>query len=108
LPCRELLDPLDELEDPDELDGPELDALDEPLEPVDEAPPPGVGPSGIGGRFNRSCGMSGGGTGGCPLIFSGPLALFSNVAQPPLPKVAPMLHATCRLPADQLGSDNVL
>ena len=68
MPCRELLDPLEELEDPDEpdeldeLDGP--DALDEPLEPVDDAPPPGVGPSGIGGRFSRSCGMSGGGTGG--------------------------------------------
>jgi len=112
LPCRELFDPLDELDDPDELDEPDEldgpDALDEPLEPVDDAPPPGVGPNGIGGRFNRSCGMSGGGTGGCPLISSAPLALFSSVAQPPLPKVAPMLQATWRLPADQLGSDSVL
>jgi len=97
LPCRwlpdELLDPL----------GP-----DEPFDPVDDAPPPVLGVSGIGGRLSRSCGMSGGGTGGCPLIFSAPLALLSNVAQPPLPKVAPMLQATCRLPADQLGNDSVL
>ena len=42
------------------------------------------------------------------MIFSGPLALLSNVAQPPLPRVAPMLQATCRLPADQLGNDSVL
>ena len=42
------------------------------------------------------------------MIFSGPLALFSSVAQPPLPKVAPMLQATSRLPADQLGGDSVL
>ena len=51
--------------------------------------------------------MSGGGTGGWPLIISGPLALLNKVAQPPLPSVAPMLHATSRLPADQLGSDTV-
>ena len=80
----------------------------EPLAPVDDVPVLGLGPVGIGGRFSRSCGMSGGGTGGCPLIFSGPLALLSSVAQPPLPRVAPMLQATCRLPADQLGSDSVL
>jgi hypothetical protein len=42
------------------------------------------------------------------LIFNGPLALFSSVAQPPLPKVAPMLQATSRLPDDQLGNDSVL
>ena len=42
------------------------------------------------------------------MIFSGPLALLSNVAQPPLPSVAPMLQATCRSPADQLGNDSVL
>jgi hypothetical protein len=106
LPCRWPDDP-DELLDPDEPLDP--DELDEPFDPVDEAPPPpGVGPVGIGGRLSRSCGMSGGGTGGWPLIFSGPLALLSNVAQPPLPSVAPMLQATWRLPADQLGSDSVL
>lgn len=63
--------------------------------------------TGIGGRVSRSSGMSGGGIGGWPLISSGPLALFTNVAQPPLPSVAPMLHATSRLPADQLDSDSV-
>lgn len=42
------------------------------------------------------------------MIFSGPLALLSSVAQAPLPSVAPMLHATWRLPADQLGIANVL
>ena len=62
----------------------------------------------IGGRFNRSAGMSGGGTGGWPLISSGPLALPTRVAQPPLPSVAPMLHDTWWLPADQLGSEIVL
>jgi len=36
------------------------------------------------------------------------LALLSNVAQAPLPSVAPMLQATWRLPDDQLGSDSVL
>ena len=35
------------------------------------------------------------------------LALFTKVAHPPLPSVAPMLHATSRLPATQLGSDTV-
>ncbi len=63
---------------------------------------------GIGGKFSRSSGMSGGGTGGCPLICSGPLALLSSVDQPPLPSVAPMLHDTWWLPADQLGSEIVL
>ena len=52
--------------------------------------------------------MAGGGMGGCPLISSGPFALLISVAQPPLPRVAPMLHDTCRLPAVQLGSDTVL
>jgi hypothetical protein len=52
--------------------------------------------------------MSGGGTGGCPLMSSAPLALLRSVAQPPLPSVAPTLHATWRLPADQLGSETVL
>jgi hypothetical protein len=42
------------------------------------------------------------------LIISGPLALLSNVDQPPLPSVAPMLHDTWWLPADQLGSETVL
>ena len=50
--------------------------------------------TGIGGRFSRSIGMSGGATGGWPLIISGPLALLSSVDQPPLPSVAPMLHDT--------------
>jgi len=50
--------------------------------------------TGICGRFIRSSGMSGGAIGGCPLIISGPLALFSSVDQPPLPSVAPMLHDT--------------
>ena len=63
---------------------------------------------GIGGKFSRSSGMSGGGTGGCPLICSGPRALLSNVDQPPLPSVAPTLHDTWWLPADQLGSEIVL
>ncbi len=63
---------------------------------------------GIGGMFNRSSGMSGGATGGCPLIISGPLALWTSVDQPPFPSVAPMLHDTWRLPADQLGSAMVL
>jgi hypothetical protein len=112
LPCRWLDDPDDpdeplDPDDPEELDEP--DELDEPFDPVDEAPPPpGAGPVGIGGRLSRSCGMSGGGTGGWPLILSGPLALLSNVAQAPLPSVAPMLQATWRLPDDQLGSDSVL
>jgi len=35
------------------------------------------------------------------------LALFSKVAQPPLPSVAPMLQATSRLPAVQLASGTV-
>jgi hypothetical protein len=88
LPCRWLFDP----EEPDDP----LDPLepDEPFDPVDEAPPPVSGAVGIAGRWSRSCGMSGGGTGAWPLIFSGPLALSSSVAQPPLPKVAPMLQAT--------------
>ena len=64
--------------------------------------------AGIGGRFSRSTGMSGGATGGWPLIISWPLALFSSVDQPPLPSVAPMLHDTWWLPADQLGSEIVL
>jgi hypothetical protein len=64
--------------------------------------------TGIGGRFNRSSGMSGGAIGGWPLIISGPLALLSSVDQPPLPSVAPMLHDTWWLPADQLGSETVL
>jgi hypothetical protein len=102
LPCRGLED---DPVDPGDPDGPE-----DPDEPAaDEADPPEPAPgTGIGGRFSRSCGMSGGGIGGWPLISNGPLALFSNVAQPPLPKVEPMLQATSRLPADQLGSDTVL
>ncbi|EUA43757.1 hypothetical protein I552_8504 [Mycobacterium xenopi 3993] len=63
---------------------------------------------GMAGGLSRSGGISGGGIGGWPLISSGPLALFSNVAQPPLPSVAPMLHATSWLPADQLGNEMVL
>jgi hypothetical protein len=66
------------------------------------------GSSGIDGRFNRSEGISGGGTGGMPLISSAPLAGLIRVAQPPLPRVAPMLHATWWLPAVQLGSEIVL
>ena len=58
--------------------------------------------------LSRSAGMSGGGTGGCPLISSAPLALPTSVAQPPLPSVAPILHDTWWLPADQLGSETVL
>lgn len=68
----------------------------------------GTSGTSIGGRFRRSSGMSGGGTGGCPLIINGPFALLSSVDQPPLPSVAPMLHDTCLLPADQLGSETVL
>ena len=41
-------------------------------------------------------------------MSSGPFAVLINVAQPPLPRVAPMLQATWRLPAVQLGSDTVL
>lgn len=75
---------------------------DEPPDCADESG------SGTGGRFSRSAGMSGGGTGGWPLISSGPLALLSSVAQAPLPSVAPTLQATWRLPAVQLGRDTVL
>lgn len=64
--------------------------------------------TGMAGRLSRSGGISGGGIGGWPLISNGPLALFSSVAQPPLPSVAPMLHATSWLPADQLGKEMVL
>jgi hypothetical protein len=47
LPCRcWLLDPLDDEDEDDEED------------------PPVSGVIGIGGRLSRSCGMSGGGTGG--------------------------------------------
>ena len=63
---------------------------------------------GMGGRLSRSSGMSGGGTTGCPLMSSGPLALLSSVDQPPLPRVAPMLQDTWWLPAVQLGSEMVL
>ena len=49
---------------------------------------------GIGCGLRRSSGMAGGGTGGRPLINSGPLALFSSVDHPPLPSVDPMLHDT--------------
>jgi hypothetical protein len=63
--------------------------------------------SSIGGTASRSGGISGGEIGGWPLISSAPLALFSRVAQPPLPNVAPILQATSRLPADQLGSEIV-
>jgi hypothetical protein len=101
LPCRWLLDPPDD-------DPPDEDPADEdPADDVDD-PPPMSGVIGIGGRLSRSAGISGGGIGGWPLIRSGPLALLSNVAQPPLPRVAPMLQATWRLPADQLGNDSVL
>ncbi len=58
--------------------------------------------------LSRSSGMSGGATGGWPLIINGPLALLTSVDQPPLPSVAPMLHDTWWLPADQLGSEIVL
>jgi len=81
-----LLDPAEDPFDPDELV--------EPFDLVGDAPPPGSRPVGIGGRLSRSCGISGGGTGDWPLIFSAPLALLSSVAQPPSPRVAPMLHAT--------------
>lgn len=64
--------------------------------------------SSTGGTLSRSGGMSGTAIGGWPLISNAPLALFSSVAQPPLPSVAPMLHATSRLPADQLGNETVL
>lgn len=63
---------------------------------------------GIGGKFSRSSGMSGGGIGGWPLICSGPFALFNSVDQPPLPSVAPMLQDTWWLPAVQLGNAMVL
>ena len=102
MPCRWLLEPPD---DPLDDDPPDDEADDEP---ADDEPPPALGPVGIGGRFSRSAGMSGGGTGGWPLILSGPLALLSRVDQPPLPSVAPMLHDTSWLPADQLGSEMVL
>ena len=74
---------------------PELELEPEPdeLELLDDDVSGTCGTS-IGGRFRRSSGMSGGGTGGCPLIISGPLALLSSVDQPPLPSVAPMLHET--------------
>jgi hypothetical protein len=52
------------------------------------------GGSVIGGRFNRPGGISGGETGCCPLIRSGPFALPTRVDHPPLPRVAPMLHDT--------------
>ncbi|KLI04099.1 hypothetical protein ACT17_33850 [Mycolicibacterium conceptionense] len=112
-------DELDEPEDPDELDEPE-DPDDEPdeLDPEESDDDPedeledddGSSTSGIGmgSMLSRSSGMSGGATGGCPLIISGPLALLTSVDQPPLPSVAPMLHDTWRLPADQLGSEIVL
>jgi len=89
-------------------------ADDEPAEDPCWLDPPPVywldGESAVGSvaALPRPGGRSGGGTGGWPLIISGPLALFSSVDQPPLPNVAPILHDTCRLPADQLGSDTVL
>jgi hypothetical protein len=52
--------------------------------------------------------MLGGGIGGWPLIRTGPFAALMRVAQPPFPRVAPMLHETWRLPAFQLGSETVL
>ena len=67
---------------------------------------PGI--DGGSGRFSRPSGMGGGGIGGWPLIRIGPLALLMRVAHPPLPRVAPMLQATCLLPAFQLGSAIVL
>ncbi|CDQ43604.1 hypothetical protein BN1047_01475 [Mycolicibacterium neoaurum] len=67
-----------------------------------------TGGIGMAGMLSRSSGMSGGGTGGLPLIIRGPLALLSNVDHPPLPSVAPMLQDTCLLPADQLGNAMVL
>lgn len=112
-------EPDDELdpEDPDEPDELEPeDPDDDPDEEPDEDEPEleedddGSSTSGIGmgSMLSRSSGMSGGATGGCPLIIKGPLALLTRVDQPPLPSVAPMLHDTCWLPADQLGSEIVL
>ncbi|SIN58244.1 Uncharacterised protein [Mycobacteroides abscessus subsp. abscessus] len=55
----------------------------------------GVVDSGMGGMFSRSAGMSGGGTGGWPLISSWPLlALLTSVDHAPLPSVEPMLQLT--------------
>lgn len=110
-----LLDDPDESDVEDESDEDESDDEDDP-EFEDDDPDPddceveadeasGIG---TGGMLRRSSGMSGGGTGGCPLISSAPLALFSRVDQPPLPRVAPMLQDTWWLPADQLGSEIVL
>ena len=48
----------------------------------------------MSGRFRRSSGISGGGTGVWPLMSRDPLALPTSVAQPPLPSVAPMLQET--------------
>ena len=99
-------DPVDDPEDPD--DDPEEYPPPDELDEDPESDEFGAGSYNDGGRLRRSVGMSGGGTGGCPLIRIGPLALLISVAQPPLPRVAPMLHATCRLPADQLGNATVL
>ena len=93
------LDESDELDEPEpepEPDELEPDELDEP-EPDDEELgdwAAALSGNGIGGRLSRSAGMSGGGTGGCPLISNGPLALFNSAAQPPLPRVAPMKQLT--------------
>ena len=61
----------------DDPDAPE----DDPDDP-DEDDPAEFG-IWMAGRLSRSWGMSGGATGGCPLIISGPLALLTRVAQPP-------------------------
>ena len=98
-------------DDPDwdepDWDEPDWELPDE--EPLEEELLGGMMSSiGIGGKFSRSSGMSGGGIGGCPLISSSPFALLTSVDQPPLPRVAPMLQDTWRLPAAQRGGEIVL
>jgi hypothetical protein len=60
LPCRWLFEPPDDPPDDDPADDDPAD--DDPAD--DDDPPPVSGVVGIGGRLSRSCGMSGGGTGG--------------------------------------------
>jgi hypothetical protein len=70
LPCRWLFEPPDDPAPDDPADDDPADddpADDDPADddPADDdEPPPVSGVVGIGGRFSRSAGMSGGGTGG--------------------------------------------